>query len=44
MMSADVLGEKMLVEHCAQQQPTELLAVPLRPVDQLVRDGDARVS
>jgi NADPH:quinone reductase-like Zn-dependent oxidoreductase len=30
VMSAQMLGKEMLVEHRAQQQPTELLAVPLR--------------
>ena len=43
MVAAHVLDREVLVEHRGEQQPAKLDHVPLRAVDQLVRDDDAAV-
>ena len=43
VMTADVLGVEVLVEHRAEQHAAELLHVRRGPMDELVRDDDAGV-
>jgi hypothetical protein len=44
VMATNVLGVEMLVQHRSQQDAPDLLHVPLRAMDQLMRRDDARVA